>query len=153
MQDLKNIKIAIVAWAMSVCRWRWSSANNSIPLVLTSAPNASSSCARVSSIPGKPLQRNWHRPQKLRFTDDLEALGERSVFIISVPTPVDEHKRPDFTSLIKTSQTVGKALKRGDVVVYESTVYPGATEEICVPELERVFGMHFHTDFTVGYSP
>jgi len=85
---------------------------------------------------------------KLRFADDLEALGERSVFIISVPTPVDEHKGPDFTSLIKASQTVDKALKRDDVVVYESTVYPSATEEICVPELERVFGMHFNTNFT-----
>jgi UDP-N-acetyl-D-glucosamine/UDP-N-acetyl-D-galactosamine dehydrogenase len=90
---------------------------------------------------------------KLRFTTDVEALRDRNVFIITVPTPVDEHKRPDFTPLIRASQMVGGVLRQGDVVIYESTVYPGATEEICVPELERASGLHFNHDFTVGYSP
>ena len=91
--------------------------------------------------------------RKLRYTTDLEALRASNVFIVSVPTPVDEHKRPDFTPLIKASQSIAKVLKHGDLVIYESTVYPGATEEICVPELERGSGLKFNTDFTVGYSP
>jgi len=90
---------------------------------------------------------------RLRYTTDLEALRDCTVFIVTVPTPVDEIKRPDFTPLIKASQSIGKVLKRGDVVIYESTVYPGATEEICVPELERASGLKFNVDFTVGYSP
>ncbi|GGY27506.1 UDP-N-acetyl-d-glucosamine 6-dehydrogenase WbpA [Rhodanobacter panaciterrae] len=90
---------------------------------------------------------------RLTYTDDLQALHDCNVFIVSVPTPVDEHKRPDFTPLIKASESIGKVLKHGDVVIYESTVYPGATEEICVPELERVSGLKFNIDFTVGYSP
>jgi UDP-N-acetyl-D-galactosamine dehydrogenase len=91
--------------------------------------------------------------QHLGYTTDLEALRQCNVFIVTVPTPVDEHKRPDFTPLIKASQSVGKVLKRGDIVIYESTVYPGATEEICIPELERVSGLQFNIDFTAGYSP
>jgi UDP-N-acetyl-D-glucosamine/UDP-N-acetyl-D-galactosamine dehydrogenase len=91
--------------------------------------------------------------QHLRFTTDLDALRDRNVFIITVPTPVDEHKRPDFTPLIRASQMVGSVLHKDDVVIYESTVYPGATEEICVPELERASGLRFNVDFTVGYSP
>ncbi|KZV15010.1 hypothetical protein F511_39385 [Dorcoceras hygrometricum] len=90
---------------------------------------------------------------RLGYTTDLEALRDCNVFVVTVPTPVDEHKRPDFTPLIKASQSIGKVLKCGDVVIYESTVYPGATEEICVPELERVSGLRFNVDFTVGYSP
>lgn len=90
---------------------------------------------------------------RLRYTTALEDLRHCSVFIVTVPTPVDEHKRPDFTPLVKASQSIGKVLKRGDVVIYESTVYPGATEEICVPELERASGLKFNVDFTVGYSP
>ncbi|RUL74393.1 nucleotide sugar dehydrogenase [Dyella choica] len=90
---------------------------------------------------------------KLHFTTEVEALRDRNVFIITVPTPVDEHKRPDFTPLVRASQMVGSVLKQGDVVIYESTVYPGATEEICVPELERASRLRFNLDFTVGYSP
>jgi UDP-N-acetyl-D-glucosamine/UDP-N-acetyl-D-galactosamine dehydrogenase len=91
--------------------------------------------------------------KQLRFSTDIESLRDRNVFIITVPTPVDEHKRPDFTPLIRASQMIGKVLKQGDVVIYESTVYPGATEEICVPELERTSNLRFNHDFTVGYSP
>ena len=90
---------------------------------------------------------------RLRFTTQMEALRDRNVFIITVPTPVDEHKRPDFMPLIRASQMIGGVLKQGDVVVYESTVYPGATEEICVPELEQASGLVFNRDFTIGYSP
>ena len=90
---------------------------------------------------------------KLRFSTDVAALRECNVYIITVPTPVDEHKRPDFTPLIRASQMVGSVLKQGDVVIYESTVYPGATEEICVPELERASGLRFNVGFTAGYSP
>ena len=90
---------------------------------------------------------------RLRYSTDRAALSTCNVFIVTVPTPVDEHKRPDFSPLIQASQMIGAALKRGDVVIYESTVYPGATEEICVPELERASGLRFNIDFGVGYSP
>jgi UDP-N-acetyl-D-glucosamine/UDP-N-acetyl-D-galactosamine dehydrogenase len=90
---------------------------------------------------------------RLHFSDDAAALADRNVFIVTVPTPVDADRRPDFTPLVQASQTIGHALKSGDLVIYESTVYPGGTEEICVPELERTSGLKFNTDFTVGYSP
>lgn len=89
----------------------------------------------------------------LTFAQDLEAIRSCNVFIVTVPTPIDAHKRPDLTPLIKASETVGKVLKRGDIVIYESTVYPGATEEDCVPILERESGLKFNTDFYAGYSP
>lgn len=90
---------------------------------------------------------------RLRYGTDASALRDCNTFVVTVPTPVDEHKRPDFTPLVRASEAVGKALKRGDVVIYESTVYPGATEEICVPELEKASGLRFGEDFGVGYSP
>jgi len=90
---------------------------------------------------------------RLRLSAALDDLRDRNIYIVTVPTPIDEHKRPDFSPLISASRSIGNVLKRGDVVIYESTVYPGATEEICVPELERASGLHFNTDFTVGYSP
>ncbi len=90
---------------------------------------------------------------RLRYSTDAAELRAYDVFVVTVPTPVDEHKRPDFTPLIEASRTIGAALKRGDVVIYESTVYPGATEEICVPELERASGLRMNVDFGVGYSP
>jgi UDP-N-acetyl-D-glucosamine/UDP-N-acetyl-D-galactosamine dehydrogenase len=91
--------------------------------------------------------------QLLRFSADASVLRDRDVFIVTVPTPIDEHKRPDFSPLISASRAIGDVLKRGDIVIYESTVYPGATEEICVPELERTSGLRFNHDFFVGYSP
>jgi UDP-N-acetyl-D-galactosamine dehydrogenase len=90
---------------------------------------------------------------QLSFTTELEDLRECSVFIITVPTPIDEFKAPDLTPLIKASETVGQVLKVGDIVIYESTVYPGATEEVCVPILARVSGLVFNQDFFAGYSP
>jgi len=87
------------------------------------------------------------------MSSDIEALRDCTVFIVTVPTPIDAHKRPDLTPLVKASETVGKVLKRGDVVVYESTVYPGATEEDCAPILEQVSGLKLNVDFHLGYSP
>lgn len=89
----------------------------------------------------------------LSFTDDISDIRACNVYVVTVPTPIDAHKRPDLTPLIRASETVGKALKRGDIVIYESTVYPGATEEDCVPVLERVSGLEFNRDFFAGYSP
>ncbi len=90
---------------------------------------------------------------QLTFSADPAALNDCNVYIVTVPTPIDEHKRPDLTPLIKASETIGKTLKQGDIVIYESTVYPGATEEDCVPLLEQVSGLTFNQDFFAGYSP
>ena len=90
---------------------------------------------------------------RLRFSSTLEDLQESTCFIVTVPTPIDRHKNPDLTPLLKASETVGKVLKHGDIVVYESTVYPGCTEEDCVPVLERFSGLKFNSDFFCGYSP
>jgi UDP-N-acetyl-D-glucosamine/UDP-N-acetyl-D-galactosamine dehydrogenase len=91
--------------------------------------------------------------KKLFFTDDVSELSKSNFFIVAVPTPVDQFKIPDFDPLIKASALIAKVLKKGDVVVYESTVYPGATEEICVPILEKYSGLKYNKDFFSGYSP
>ena len=90
---------------------------------------------------------------QLAFTSDPADLAAASIYIVTVPTPIDAHKRPDLTPLLKASEMLGGVLKRGDIVIYESTVYPGATEEDCVPVLERVSGLTFNVDFFAGYSP
>lgn len=90
---------------------------------------------------------------QLRYTSQAEALRECNVYIVTVPTPVDEYRRPDLRPLISASTTVGRVLAPGQVVIYESTVYPGATEEVCVPILERESGLQFNRDFFAGYSP
>jgi UDP-N-acetyl-D-galactosamine dehydrogenase len=90
---------------------------------------------------------------QLTYSANLNDLKSRNFFIVTVPTPVDEANRPDLTPLRKASETLGKVLNRGDVVVYESTVYPGATEEVCIPVLEQVSGLKFNQDFFAGYSP
>lgn len=89
----------------------------------------------------------------LSFADSLDGIADCQIFIVTVPTPIDEFKSPDLTPLIKASESVGKVLKKGDIVIYESTVYPGATEEVCVPVLERLSGLSFNSDFFAGYSP
>ncbi|WP_086077435.1 Vi polysaccharide biosynthesis UDP-N-acetylglucosamine C-6 dehydrogenase TviB [Bordetella genomosp. 13] len=89
----------------------------------------------------------------LTYTAQRDDLKQANVYIVTVPTPIDEYKSPDLTPLIKASETIGAVLKRGDIVIYESTVYPGATEEDCVPVLERVSGLKFNQDFYAGYSP
>lgn len=90
---------------------------------------------------------------QLTYSANLDDLNSCNFFIVTVPTPIDEFKQPDLTPLIKASTSIGKVLKKGDVVVYESTVYPGATEEACIPVLEQVSGLKFNQDFFAGYSP
>ncbi|MFZ1639968.1 MAG: Vi polysaccharide biosynthesis UDP-N-acetylglucosamine C-6 dehydrogenase TviB [Candidatus Contendobacter sp.] len=100
-------------------------------------------------VPPEELRRAEH----LRYTHRAEDLADCNVYIVTVPTPVDEYKRPDFGPLIGASISVGRLLKPGDVAIYESTVYPGATEEVCVPILQRESGLRFNVDFFAGYSP
>ena len=90
---------------------------------------------------------------ELNYSNDIQELSKASVYIVTVPTPIDTHKKPDLTPLIKASETVGTVLKKGDIVIYESTVYPGATEEVCVPILENKSGLTFNNGFYCGYSP
>lgn len=91
--------------------------------------------------------------QYLSYSAKLEELKDCNFFIVTVPTPIDDFKQPDLTPLVKASTSIGQVLKKGDVVVYESTVYPGATEEVCIPVLEKVSGLIFNSDFYAGYSP
>ena len=91
--------------------------------------------------------------RRLAFADSLEDIRACNVYIVTVPTPIDSARRPDLTPLVKASESLGQVLARGDTVVYESTVYPGCTEEVCVPILETVSGLKFNEDFFVGYSP
>lgn len=90
---------------------------------------------------------------RLRFASDLEEIRDCNVYVIAVPTPIDADRRPDLTPLIRASETVGQVIGKGDVVIYESTVYPGATEDDCIPVVERVSGLTFNRDFFAGYSP
>ena len=89
----------------------------------------------------------------MKFTNQLEDIADCNIYIVTVPTPIDKHKKPDLTPLIKASESIGSVLKKDDIVIYESTVYPGATEEDCVPVLERVSGLTYNKDFFCGYSP
>ncbi len=90
---------------------------------------------------------------KMSFSNILEEIRDCNIYIVTVPTPIDKHKKPDLTPLIKASESIGTVLKKNDIVIYESTVYPGATEEDCVPVLERVSGLKYNQDFFCGYSP
>jgi len=110
------------------------------------------------------LRKGWDRTREvdpaqlaaarnLQFSADPEDLGRCTVYIVTVPTPIDQFKRPDLSPLLSASTTVGKVLKKGDLVIYESTVYPGCTEEDCVPVLERTSGLTYNQDFHCGYSP
>ena len=92
-------------------------------------------------------------PQDISFTNNLEEIKKCNVYIVTVPTPTDKNNRPVLTPLYKASETVGKVLKKGDVVIYESTVYPGVTEDECVPVLEEFSGLKYNEDFFAGYSP
>lgn len=89
----------------------------------------------------------------LRFSDNVDDLKNCNTYIVTVPTPIDEHKQPDLTPLIKASEMLGKVISKGDIIIYESTVYPGATEEECIPVVETVSGLVFNKDFFAGYSP
>lgn len=109
----------------------------------------SAGCDRTLEVPSEELGEAKH----LAFTCHPKDLATATIYIVTVPTPIDAEKRPDLAALIRASETVGQVLKKGDIVIYESTVYPGATEEDCVPVLERISGLKFNTDFFVGYSP
>lgn len=89
----------------------------------------------------------------MQFTNQLEEIANCNIYIVTVPTPIDKHKKPDLTPLLKASESIAKVLKKDDIVIYESTVYPGATEEDCVPVLEKISGLNFNEDFYCGYSP
>jgi UDP-N-acetyl-D-galactosamine dehydrogenase len=102
---------------------------------------------------GKVLVNQLGKGSGLYCTTDVNEIADCRYYIVTVPTPVDKNNRPDLTPLYKSSETVAKVLKKGDIVIYESTVYPGVTEEECVPVLERVSGLQFNIDFFVGYSP
>ena len=99
------------------------------------------------------LRTNAQMDTGLFCSHNLEDIKDCNYYVITVPTPVDKNNRPDLTPLYKSSETVGKVLKKGDIVIYESTVYPGATEEECIPVLEKVSGLKFNVDFFAGYSP
>ena len=90
---------------------------------------------------------------RLRFSYNVEDLKACNTFVVTVPTPIDDQKQPDLTPLVKASEMLGKVIGKGDIVIYESTVYPGATEEVCIPIIERVSGLKFNQDFFAGYSP
>lgn len=103
--------------------------------------------------PSNELSEEDFNDRDIIFTSNLEVLSHGSVFVIAVPTDIDEHKVPNLTPLKKASETVGKVIKKGDIVIYESTVYPGCTEEDCIPIIEKNSGLKFGTDFFAGYSP
>ncbi len=114
---------------------------------------------RINGLKGGNDSTLETTPQELKdaahlsYTTNLDDIKDCEIYIVTVPTPIDKHKRPDLTPLEKSSETVGKILKKGDIVIYESTVYPGATEEVCVPILEHQSGLKFNQDFYCGYSP
>lgn len=108
---------------------------------------------RNSIDPSNELEKEAFDGCDIEFTNSLDVLAKAKFYIVAVPTPIDKFNRPDLTPLVKASESVGKVLKKGDYVVFESTVYPGCTEEDCIPVLERVSGLSFPADFKVGYSP
>ncbi|MEQ1554125.1 MAG: nucleotide sugar dehydrogenase [Ferruginibacter sp.] len=103
--------------------------------------------------PSKELESSAFDGCDIEFTNDLEVLKEATFFIVAVPTPVDEHNIPDLRPVLRASETIGKVIKKGDYVVYESTVYPGCTEEDCVPVIKKISGLDMVTDYKIGYSP
>src|ERR1700749_2669294 len=103
--------------------------------------------------PSQELEKEAFANCDIEFTNDLEVLKQASFFIVAVPTPVDKHNIPDLTPVVKASETVGKVIKKGDYVVFESTVYPGCTEEDCLPIIEKLSGLKNVADFKSGYSP
>lgn len=108
---------------------------------------------KKSIDPSGEIAENEFKDSDILFTDSLNDLKKASFFIVAVPTPVDPHNKPDLTPLMKATESVAKVLKKGNYVVYESTVYPGCTEEECVPLLEKISGLKMGTDFKVGFSP
>ena len=153
MQSLENTKVAIVGLGYV-----------GLPLAVEFGKHYDTvgfdiNAARVDELRGgvdHTLEVDAHElaaASRLTFSAALDEIRDCHVYIVTVPTPIDAAKRPDLTPLVKASEALGKVLKQGDIVVYESTVYPGCTEEVCVPILERVSGLAFNRDFFAGYSP
>lgn len=153
MQDISNRKIAVIGLGYV-----------GLPLAVEFGKQFDTLGFDINSVRIDELKRCFDRTMetaseeissayRLRLSNNAADLAAYDVFIVSVPTPVDEKNSPDFTPLIDASETVGRVLKQGDIVIYESTVYPGATEEVCVPVLENVSGLKFNIDFFCGYSP
>lgn len=103
--------------------------------------------------PSNELERSAFEGCSIEFTDSLDKLKEAAFYVVAVPTPVDEHNVPDLTPVLRASETIGKVIKKGDYVVFESTVYPGCTEEDCLPVIEQISGLKCYEDFKIGYSP
>ena len=140
--------------ATSACRWRSSSASSFDTVGFDIKADRIAELEERQGQHARVLDRRAARRRaSCKYSTSLKDLGKCRVFIITVPTPIDRYNRPDLTPLERSSETVGKVLKKGDVVVYESTVYPGCTEEVCIPILERESGLKFNKDFFAGYSP
>ena len=121
---------------------------------LTSEQVSESASSQVHSFAGSQVHKFTSSQQAgLYCSSNLDDIKNANIYIVTVPTPVDADNKPDLTPLYKASETVGKVLKKGDIVIYESTVYPGATEEECIPVLEKISGLKFNVDFFAGYSP
>ncbi|AAZ18509.1 putative UDP-glucose/GDP-mannose dehydrogenase [Psychrobacter arcticus 273-4] len=153
MMNISNIKIAVIGLGYV-----------GLPLAVEFGKNHSvigfdinndriteltSGMERTLEVSNEELAQAAH----LSYSSNIQALKDCNFFIVTVPTPIDEYKQPDLTPLIKASESIGSLLKKDDIVVYESTVYPGATEEVCIPVLEKISGLVFNQDFYAGYSP
>ena len=138
---------------MSGCRWPWPSGRTARCWGSTSTPRVSRPCSDGHDATREVTGPELAAATGLRLSCDAADLEGCDTHIVTVPTPIDAHKRPDLGPLTRASETIGAALAPGDLVIFESTVYPGATEEVCVPVLERASGLVCNRDFCVGYSP
>lgn len=153
MLDINNIKIAVIGLGYVGLPLAVEFGKH-LPVVGfdTNASRIAALCAGTDhtlEVSDEELTQASH----LNYSSDIQALKDCNFFIVTVPTPIDDYKQPDLTPLIKASEAIGSLLKKDDIVVYESTVYPGATEEVCIPVLEKVSGLTFNQDFYAGYSP
>ena len=153
MLDIKNIKIAVIGLGYVGLPLAVEFGKH-LPVVGfdINASRIEALCAGTDhtlEVSDEELTQASH----LNYSSDIQALKDCNFFIVTVPTPIDDYKQPDLTPLIKASEAIGSLLKKDDIVVYESTVYPGATEEVCIPVLEKVSGLIFNQDFYAGYSP
>lgn len=153
MPDIKNIKIAVIGLGYVGLPLAVEFGKH-LPVVGfdINASRIEALCAGTDhtlEVSDEELTQASH----LNYSSDIQALKDCNFFIVTVPTPIDDYKQPDLTPLIKASEAIGSLLKKDDIVVYESTVYPGATEEVCIPVLEKVSGLTFNQDFYAGYSP
>ena len=153
MLDIKNIKIAVIGLGYV-----------GLPLAVEFGKHLSVvgfdiNAERISALDAgtdhtlEVSDEELTQASHLSYSSDIQALKDCNFFIVTVPTPIDDYKQPDLTPLIKASEAIGSLLKQDDIVVYESTVYPGATEEVCIPVLEKISGLTFNQDFYAGYSP